>query len=108
LWRFQQLLVGALMILDKYEKFANLSDAEKTEARLAWLEWKMVEVLWLLVSLTSALSAALITWFISEMIGSQSPWFRAPVFVFAWLMIGLLLQRRTFRGAPPHIDLIDP
>jgi hypothetical protein len=95
-------------LIERMKQFNQLSDAEKIEARLAWLEWKMVEVLWLLVSITSMLIGGVVAWVTSEYVGSRSLWLLIPVCLVAWLVVGWPLQRRTFRGAPPHIEFIDP
>jgi hypothetical protein len=46
--------------LDRYFEFEKLSDARKIQARIAWLEGKMVEVIRLLISLISALFGGLV------------------------------------------------
>ncbi len=91
-----------------YEEFAKLPDRVKIEARLSWLEWTMVDMLWLLISLTSLLVGAVAAWLTRETIGNRSLWLVIAVFVLTSLVAGWLLKRRTFTGAPPHIDLIDP
>ncbi len=91
-----------------YEEFAKLPDRVKIEARLSWLEWTMLDMLWLLISLTSLLVGAVAAWLTRETIGNRSLWLVIAVFVLTSLVAGWLLKRRTFTGAPPHIDLIDP
>jgi hypothetical protein len=81
---------------------------EKIDARIAWLEQKMVEVLWLLISVSSMIVGGVIAWFASELLETRSLWLLAPVAITAWLLAGWLLQRNTFRGAPPHIDFLGP
>jgi hypothetical protein len=95
-------------LIERPHKFNELSDAEKIEARLAWLEWKMVQVLWHIVRLTAFIGAAIITWLTSEAAGSRSPWLLVPMFVGCLALIGWWAQRSEFRGAPPHVDFIDP
>jgi hypothetical protein len=95
-------------LIDRLQGFNELSDAEKIEARLAWLEWKMVQVLWHIVRLAAFLGVAIITWLTSEAAGSRSPWLLVPVFVICLVLIGWWAQRSEFRGAPPHVDFIDP
>jgi uncharacterized membrane protein YoaK (UPF0700 family) len=68
----------------------------------------MVDMLWLLISLTSLLVGAVAAWLTRETLGDRSLWLLIPVFVFTSLVVGWLLKRRTFMRAPPHIDLIDP
>jgi hypothetical protein len=48
-----------------YGEFAKLPDRVKIEARLSWLEWKMLDMLWLLISLTSLLVGAIAAWLTS-------------------------------------------
>ena|SRR6185503_11762150 len=95
-------------IIERLKEFDELSDAQKIEARIAWLEWKMVEILWLLISATSMLTAAGVAWGAGEIVGNRSLWLLAPVFLSSFAVAGWWLQRRTFRGSPPHIDFIDP
>jgi len=94
-------------LIERSRDFDELSDAEKIEARLYWLEWKMVEVLWALISIVSMVAGALVAWFISEIMGNRSLWLLFPVWLFTWMIVGWRLQRQIFRGAPPHIDFID-
>ncbi len=94
--------------MEEFEKFEQLSPVEKVEARISWLERKIVEVLWLLIGLAALLVGAMAAWFVGEAMEMRSMWLHAPVFLVAWGVTGWLLQRRTFRGAPPHIDFIDP
>ena len=68
----------------------------------------MVDMLWLLISLTSLLVGAVAAWLTRETLGDRSLWLLIPVFVFTSLVVGWLLKRRTFTRAPPHIDFIDP
>ena len=91
-----------------HEEFAKLPDRVKIEARLSWLEWTMLDMLWLLISLTSLLVGSIAAWLTGETIGNRSLWLLIPVFVFTSLVVGWLLKRRTFTGAPPRIELIDP
>ena len=55
-----------------YGEFAELPDRVKIEARLSWLEWKMLDMLWLLISLTSLLVGAIAAWLTRETIGNRS------------------------------------
>jgi hydrogenase-4 membrane subunit HyfE len=77
----------------------------KLNRRIDWLEKKMVQVLWLLISATSALVR-----FVTSvvLVDEQYTWLRITVFVVTWLVLGWFLQRHTFRGAPDHIRFIDP
>ena len=65
---------------DRLVEFGKLSDAEQIEARLSWLEWKMVEVLWGLISLSSMMFSAVVAWIASETFGTRSFWLLIPVF----------------------------
>jgi hypothetical protein len=58
----------------KYDDFAKLPDRVKIEARLSWLEWTMVDLLWLVISLTSLLVGAVAAWLTGETIGNRSLW----------------------------------
>jgi cation transporter-like permease len=92
--------------MEKFKRYALLTEAEKVEARMSWLERKMVEVLWLLISLTSLVVGGVAAWLSSEFMETRSLWLLVPVFVVAWAVAAWLLQRTTFRGSPPHIDFI--
>jgi len=95
-------------LVERLSEFNKLSPTEQVEARIAWLEWKMVEVLWVLINVTSLLAGGVATWFVSEAVGSRSLWLLVPVFLLIWLVVGWRVQRQAFRGAPPRIDFIDP
>jgi hypothetical protein len=87
-------------LIERLREFNKLSETEKVEARIAWLEWKMVEVLWFLVGVTSMLAGGAIAWIISDTVGSRSLWLLVPVFLLGWLAGGWWVQRRTFRAVP--------
>jgi hypothetical protein len=93
---------------EEWQQYRQLGPYEKIDSRIAWLEQKLVEVLWLLIGVTSILIGGLVTWFTGELLEAHSPWLLAPVFVIVWLVCGVLLKRMTFRGAPPHIQFLDP
>jgi len=78
------------------------------EARTSWLERKMVEVLWSLINLVAISIGAAAAWRVGEAIEMRTAWLYAPVFLVVWGVAVWFLQRRIFRGAPPHIDYIDP
>jgi len=94
--------------IEERQRYRQLAPNEKLEARISWLERKVVELLWALIGVASMLIGGSAAWFASEIMETRSLWLLAPVFVVAWLVCGWLLERRTFRGAPPHIDFIDP
>jgi hypothetical protein len=95
-------------LIERLNEFNKLADAETVEARIAWLEWKMVAVLWLLISVTSTLCSGVVAWIAGDIVGSRSLWLEVPVFLFTLALTVWWLQRHTFRGSPPHIDFIDP
>ena len=95
-------------LIERLREFDKLSETQKVEARIAWLEWKTVEVLWALINVTSMLAGGIAAWIISGIVGSRSLWLLVPVFLVVWLAAGSWVKRRTFRGAPPRIDFIDP
>ena len=47
---------GMMSKNDKWQQYGQLGPYEKIDTRIAWLEQKMVEVLWLLISVTSSSS----------------------------------------------------
>ena len=79
----------------KYDDFAKLPDRVKIEARLSWLEWTMVDLLWLVISLTSLLVGAVAAWLTRETIGNRSLRLLISVCVFTSLVVGWLLKRRS-------------
>jgi hypothetical protein len=83
---------------------AMQAEIDRLNERVAWLERKMVRVLWLLVSATSAGVAGVVTYNIDKSFG----WPSVLVGVGIWLALGLILQRMEFKGAPAHIQFIDP
>jgi hypothetical protein len=89
------------------KNFEQLSRTEKTEARILWLERKLVGILWLLISLTSVAVGAFAAWFVGEVMEKRTIWLYAPVALVAWVVAGWLLKRSIFRGAPPHIEYLD-
>jgi hypothetical protein len=81
-----------------------MNDGAGLNKRVDWLERKIVQVLWLLISATSALVG-----FVASLIlvDEQYTWLRIIVFVVTGLVLGWFLQRHTFKGAPDHIRFID-
>jgi hypothetical protein len=73
-------------------------------ARVAWLERKMVRMLWLMITMTSAFCGFVVAYSIDKAFG----WPSLVVAIGVWLMLGLILQRQEFKGAPKHIEFIDP
>jgi hypothetical protein len=81
-----------------YGEFAKLPDRVKIEARLSWLEWKMLDMLWLLISLTSLLVGAIAAWLTGETIGNRSLWLLIPVFVSPRSWLDGCLSEEPSRG----------
>jgi hypothetical protein len=73
-------------------------------ARVAWLERKMVRMLWLMITMTSAFCGFVVAYSIDKSFG----WPSLVVAIGVWLMLGFILQRQEFKGAPKHIEFIDP
>jgi hypothetical protein len=94
--------------IDEFKKFDRLAPADKIEARISWLERKIVEILWLVIGLTALAMGALAAWLVRDAMEMHSMWVYGPVAAAVWGVTGWLLKRRAFRGAPPHIDFIDP
>ena len=61
-------------------------------------------VLWLLISATSGFAGFMAAYTIDKSLG----WPSILVAIGIWLAVGLILQRQEFKGAPKHIQFIDP
>jgi hypothetical protein len=79
-------------------------EADSLYARVAWLERKIVRVLWLLISTTSAFVGFVVAYTIDQSYG----WPSLIVGIGIWITVGFILQRQEFEGAPKHIEFIDP
>ncbi|MBR1279467.1 hypothetical protein [Bradyrhizobium sp. AUGA SZCCT0283] len=79
-------------------------EVDQLNERVAWLERKMVRVLWLLVSIVSAFAGFVVAYTIDNSLGPGS----IIIGVGIWLTVGFILQRQEFKGAPQHIQFIDP
>lgn len=79
-------------------------EIEKLNERVAWLERKMVRVLWLLISATSAFTGFVVAYTIDKSLGWPSILVASGIFFTS----GLILHRQEFKGAPKHIQFIDP
>jgi len=79
-------------------------EANQLDDRVAWLERKMVRVLWLLVSVTSAFAGLVVAYTIDKSFG----WPSIVVAIGIWITASFILQRQEFKGAPKHIQFIDP
>jgi len=86
------------------QEFQSLSEREQIEVRIAWLERKVVEILWAFVSLGSVLATCMVTWMISQLAGNRSLWLLVPVFLVTFVVTAWWGERRAFRGAPPVIN----
>jgi hypothetical protein len=86
------------------KKCEAMSNSVELNERIGWLERKMVQVLWLLISVVSGFFG----WVVTSVIDAQHNWLRIAAFVVVWLVVGWFLQRHTFKGAPDHIQFIDP
>ena len=56
-------------LLKRRQEFSELSDERKIEFRLRWLEWKMVQLLWMSISLSSLAFALFAGWLTHNFIG---------------------------------------
>lgn len=90
------------------ERSREVLDAEKIEARISWLEQKMVGVLWFVIQISSLIFGAIAALVVRNTMETESMWLYGPPAVVAWVVSAWLLRRKSFRGAPPHIDFIDP
>ena len=72
--------------------------------RVAWLERKMVRLLWLAISG----GAAFFGWTAANFVSAEKGWLWAVVFGGVWVTLALVVQRQEFKGAPKHIEFIDP
>jgi hypothetical protein len=78
---------------------------DSLERRVAWLEWKMVRVLWGAIGGLSML-AGIIAYRIA--VDTVGEWGALSIGVVVWLIVGWYLHRTEFRGAPAHVKLMDP
>jgi hypothetical protein len=90
-------------LLKRHEEFDRLSDEQKIERRLAWLERKVVEILWLLIGLTAMGIGALAAWFTHIFIAEHhiaisELWIVIPVGVVAWYAAGYWLNGTPSNG----------
>jgi ABC-type Mn2+/Zn2+ transport system permease subunit len=72
--------------------------------RVAWLERKMVRVLWALISISSAFVGFMVAYNIDSSFG----WPSIVLAIGIWLVLAFVVQRQEFKGAPRHIEFIDP
>ena len=93
-------------LIARLEKYEQMPEHEKIKTRLAWLEHKAVEVLWILISLSSLLVGGLMGWVTYK--ETQSYGIATALGLVAFCGAVWFAKRRAFRNAPPHIDFIDP
>jgi hypothetical protein len=79
-------------------------EVDSLNERVAWLERKMVRVLWLLVSITSGFVGFIVAYNIDKSFG----WPSVVLAIGIWLTAGIILQKHEFKGSPKHIEFIDP
>lgn len=79
-------------------------EVDQLNERVAWLERKMVRVLWLLVSIASGSVGFVVARTIDESHG----WGSIVIGIGVWLTLGFVLSRQEFKGALKHIEFIDP
>jgi uncharacterized membrane protein len=75
------IMKGKRDFIERLKEFDNLSDAQKVAERIAWLERKMIEVIWLIVAITSMLAGGLVASIASDVVGNQSLWLKVSVFL---------------------------
>jgi uncharacterized membrane protein YoaK (UPF0700 family) len=68
-------------LIERMQEFDRLSDMQKIEARISWLEWKMVGLVRFLISATSMIAGSVVAWLIGDFVGSKSAWLLVPVFL---------------------------
>ena len=93
-------------LLDRLNAFDQLTDAEQVRLRVAWLEQKMVEVLYFLISSVSLLVAGVAGLGLEK--AGSSNWITIPTVFLVFFGLGFYLRWYHFRGAPPHIDFLNP
>jgi hypothetical protein len=75
--------------------------------RLAWLEQKMVGIIWNIMRLAAACSAFFVAYISAEWFGLEK-WIQGVIAVVTFFATMFFLQRSESRGAPRHIKHIDP
>jgi hypothetical protein len=90
--------------LERYWEFTHMSDEQKLKVRIDWIELKVVETLKSFITLGSSAAAFAVVWYVDQTFGKQPWWIYFPLFLFVLVIVGWWLQRKIFRGAPPHFD----
>jgi hypothetical protein len=75
------------------------------ERRVAWLEYKVVRLVWGLIALASLMIGYVAY---TATVGFLGSWIAFDLAIVVWLIAGWRLERMEFRGAPDHIEFIDP
>jgi hypothetical protein len=75
------------------------------EQRIAWLELEMVRLLWATIGGVSLLAGGLAFTLTVDTFGGLGAFGFA---VGVWLIVGWYLRRHEFRGAPAHVERMDP
>jgi len=73
--------------------------------RIAWLERKMVRVIWALTSAVSLFAGGLVS---HAVFGDSPEWVKVGVFVAICFVANWVFIRMELKGAPEHIEYIDP
>jgi hypothetical protein len=82
-----------------------MNDERALERRIAWLERKVVRVLWTIIGIISFM-AGFFTYRAAVEPSEGLIAFGCAAAV--WLTVGWYLHRLEFKGAPEHIEFIDP
>jgi len=77
------------------------------DKRIAWLEYQVVRLVWGVIALASLL-VGYVAYTATVDYLHLGRWVALGVAVAAWLIAGWWLERTEFKGAPGHINYIDP
>ena len=73
------------------------------QERIAWLERQMVQILRVMITGISLLAGWVVA---NTTVGDTHGWLWFAVAVGVWLLVGVIIERSTFRRAPSHIKFI--
>jgi hypothetical protein len=79
-------------------------EVNKLSERVAWLERKMIRVIWLLSSAISAF----IGFMIAHNVDPSHGWPSIVLGSGIWIALAFITNRQELKGAPQHIRFIDP
>jgi hypothetical protein len=97
--------VTALCFGRKLAQGGAMTNRDEVAERLDWLERKVVRLLYAAISAASLF----VGWVLADaVVGDRTSWSWSAVLLGTWIILGFVLQRYEFRGAPRRIDLIDP